>query len=119
MKTLFAALTLCFLCAACHAAPTIDAADASKHVRETATVKGLVFGVHRSKAGNIFLNIGGNYPYQAFTAYIPSNAASAFPNADSLFRKTVVVTGKITIYKGKPEIIVTKPEQISIAGARH
>jgi hypothetical protein len=31
----------------------------------------MINGVHQSGKGNIFLNMGGNYPSQAFTAWIP------------------------------------------------
>ena len=48
------------------------AAEAAKHVGEIATITDKVDGVHQSGKGNIFLNVGGKYPNQAFTAFIPS-----------------------------------------------
>ena len=68
---------------------------------------------HQSGKGNIFLNMGGKYPNQAFTAFIPAGSASQFSNAQQYDGKTVAVTGKIQLYKGKPEIIVNSPSQIS------
>ena len=93
--------------------PTYTPAEAAKHVGETATVTGKVDGFHQSGKGNIFLNMGGAYPNQAFTAFIPSGSAAQFANAQQYEGKTVSVSGKIQLYKGKPEIIVTSSGQIS------
>jgi len=57
--------------------------------------------------------MGGKYPNQAFTAFIPSAGAAQFPQPQQYEGRTVAVSGKITLYKGKPEIIVTSPAQIS------
>src|SRR5437660_2176513 len=86
--------------------------EAAKHVGETATITGAVDGVHQSSKGNIFLNMGGKYPNQAFTAWIPSASAGQFSNPQQYEGKTVAVSGKITLYRGKPEIIVTSPSQV-------
>jgi DNA/RNA endonuclease YhcR with UshA esterase domain len=56
--------------------------------------------------------MGGKYPNQAFTAYIPSSSAAQFSNAQQYEGRTVAVSGKITLYRGKPEIIVTSPSQL-------
>jgi len=87
--------------------------EAAKHVGETVTVTGKVESFHQSGKGNIFLNMGGAYPNQAFTAFIPSGSAGQFTNAQQYDGKTVSVSGKIQLYKGKPEIIVNSPSQIS------
>jgi DNA/RNA endonuclease YhcR with UshA esterase domain len=92
---------------------TYSATEAAKHVGETATVTDKVDGVHQSGKGNIFLNMGGKYPNQTFTAFIPSGGAAQFTNAQQYDGKTVSVSGKIQLYKGKPEIIVNSPSQIS------
>ena len=87
--------------------------ETPKHVGETATVTGTVDGVHQSGKGNIFLNMGGKYPNQAFTAFIPSSSSAQFTNPQQYEGRTVAVSGKIQLYKGKPEIIVNSPSQIS------
>ena len=111
LLTLFAAI-----CAASISAqtPNYTAADAAKHVGEIATVTDKVDGVHQSGKGNIFLNMGGKYPNQAFTAFVPSSSAAQFSNPQQYDGKTVAVSGKITLYRGKPEIIVTNVSQIII-----
>jgi hypothetical protein len=93
---------------------TYTATEAAKHVGETATVTDRVDGVHQSGKGNIFLNMGGKYPNQAFTAWIPSASAAQFSNPQQYEGQTVSVSGKITLYHGKPEIIVTNVSQIII-----
>jgi DNA/RNA endonuclease YhcR with UshA esterase domain len=113
-KTLFPFFAL--VCAASTIAQTSNypAREAAKHVGETATITDTVDGVHQmSGKGNIFLNMGGKYPNQAFTAFIPSSSAAQFSNPQQYEGRTVSVSGKITLYKGKPEIIVNSPSQIS------
>src|SRR5207249_6965232 len=83
MKTkTFLALFVCALAAPAiaQAPATYTAAEAAKHVGEIATVTDRVNGVHQSGRGNIFLNMGGKYPNQAFTAWIASANAAQFSN---------------------------------------
>ena len=101
------------MCAACAQSSNYTACDAAKHVGETATITDTVEGVHQSGKGNIFLNMGGKYPNQCFTAFIPSSSAPQFTNPQQYEGRTVAVSGKITLYKGKPEIIVNSPSQIT------
>ena len=89
------------------------AVEAAKHVGETATITDRVDGVHQSGKGNIFLNMEGKYPNQAFTAFIPSSSAGQFSQPQQYEGRTVSVSGKITLYHGKPEIIVNSRSQIS------
>jgi len=113
-KTLLAIFAV--ICAASITAqtPNYTVADAAKHVGEIATVTGKVDSFRQLAKGHIFLNMGGAYPNQAFTAFIPAGSASQFPNAQQYDGKTVAVTGKIQLYKGKPEIIVNSPSQITV-----
>jgi DNA/RNA endonuclease YhcR with UshA esterase domain len=113
-KLLLALLALtCAALAIAQAPPTYTAVEAARHVGETATVTDRVDGVHQSGKGNIFLNMSGKYPNQAFTAFIPSANAAQFSQPQQYEGRTVAVSGKITLYRGKPEIIVTSPSQIA------
>jgi len=58
--------------------------------------------------------MGGKYPNQVFTAFIPSSSSAQFSNPQQYESRTAAVSGKITLYKGKPEIIVNSPSQISV-----
>jgi hypothetical protein len=89
--------------------------DAAKHVGETAVVQGVVSHVKvDAHDGSILVDFGPMYPNQVFTAYIVAANAKNFPNPERLVGKTVIVNGKIALYKGKPEIRVTQALQLQI-----
>jgi hypothetical protein len=58
--------------------------------------------------------MGGKYPNQAFTAFIPAKSAGQFPDVQNYNGKTVAMSEKITIYRGKPEIVVSSPTQLRL-----
>src|SRR5437879_4667017 len=105
IAVLIAAVSLCFA----QESKTCSASEAAKHGGETATLTDKVANVFESKAGNVFLNFGARYPNQVFTAFIPKDSADQFPNAKELDGHTVSITGKIVLYKGKPEIVLDHP----------
>ncbi len=95
-------------------ADTISPTEASRHIGEIATVEGQVSQVHiDARSGVTFLNMGGRYPSNAFTGVIFSDYAGQFPGVGSLEGQVVRITGKLKLYKGKPEIILRKGSQIS------
>jgi DNA/RNA endonuclease YhcR with UshA esterase domain len=104
---------VCATFAVAQATSNYSPEEAARHVGETATVMGTVDGFHQSGKGNIFLNMGGKYPNQVFTAFIPSASAAQFANAQEYEGRTIAVTGKIELYQGKPEIRVTSQSQIT------
>lgn len=63
-----------------------------------------------------YINFGKPYPNTTFTAVIFESDLKNFKYtpAEYLKDKTICITGKVVIYKGKPEIIVKKEEQIKI-----
>ena len=63
-----------------------------------------------------YINFGKPYPNTTFTAVIFEGDLPNFKYtpSDFLKDKNVCITGKVVIYKGKPEIIVSKEEQIKI-----
>jgi hypothetical protein len=61
-----------------------------------------VTGVHESKTGHIFLNMGDRYPNRLFTGFIPKDSADQFPDATELIGQTVSI-GRIVLYKGQAE----------------
>jgi DNA/RNA endonuclease YhcR with UshA esterase domain len=96
-------------------AETIMPSDASSHVGEHVTVEGIVTEVHHAASGRAaFLNMGGRYPNNVFTAVIFADDAPKFPGIDLLQGKTVDITGTITLYKKRPEIILNDAQQIKI-----
>jgi DNA/RNA endonuclease YhcR with UshA esterase domain len=117
-KQFVAAIVITLICVAAltevpgQAGAVYAAAEAAKHIGENATITDKVDGVHQSGKGNVFLNMGGRYPNQAFTAFIPAGSAAQFPEVQHYQGRTVAVSGKITLYRGKPEIVVTSPSQV-------
>jgi hypothetical protein len=57
-----------------------------------------------SKSGNTFLNIGASYPNQTFTGWIPpASAVSKSSVLSDVEGQKVKITGRIEMYKGKPD----------------
>jgi DNA/RNA endonuclease YhcR with UshA esterase domain len=101
--------------AAAQTTTVIPANEAAAHIGEYATVEGVVAKVFTSKSGNTFLNIGATYPNQTFTGWIPSaSAMSKSPLLSDIEGKHVKITGRIEIYKDKPEIRINAASQLEI-----
>jgi exonuclease VII large subunit len=92
---------------------TIFDSDAAKHVGETVSVRGLVAGVYTSKSNTTFINFGKAYPHHTFSAVIFSGAAARFKDPQTWDGYVITVTGKIKSYKGKPEMVLDSPSQVT------
>jgi DNA/RNA endonuclease YhcR with UshA esterase domain len=93
--------------------------EAYKYVGETKTVCGTVTSATyavRSRGKPTFLNLNKPYPNHIFTIVIWGSNRDKFKNPPEVFfkRKEVCVTGLITTYRGKPQIEVEEPSQITI-----
>lgn len=100
-------------------ASTITAAEAANHVGEQQTVCGMVTSTHfasGSRGQPTFINLDRPYPNQIFTVMIWGSDRPNFPNAPEVYYrgKGVCVTGLIKSYRGKPEIIASRPDQIRL-----
>lgn len=112
MKTIIA-ICILTLGATPALAETIQPTDAQAHVGQTATIEGTVSEVHfANRSETTFIDFGGTYPDNAFTAVILKEDAAKFPSVEGLTGKTVDVTGSIDLYKGKPEIILRSADQL-------
>lgn len=86
---------------------------AGKHIGENGTVKGYVADVNkREKVW--YLNFDDKYPNNTFTGVIFPRNFDAFPDAEQYEGKTVEISGEISEYNGKPQIILNDPSQIKI-----
>jgi len=72
----------------------------------------VVAKVFTSKSGNTFLNIGAAYPNQTFTGWIPPVSKS--PTLAGIEGKRVKITGRVELYKGKPEIRINAASQLEV-----
>jgi len=65
--------------------------------------------------GNTFLNIGATYPNQTFTGWIPpASPVSKSALLSDIEGKHVKITGRIEMYKGKPEIRINAASQLKV-----
>jgi hypothetical protein len=103
--------------AAAVVAPTADAApvaidikDVANHIDQVVTVSGTVFGF-KALSGLTLVNLGAAYPDQLLTVVLKGEAIAI---ADGLDGKTIRVKGKVELYKGKPEIVVTEKGKVTV-----
>ena len=96
-------------------AETIQPDEALRHSGQVVTVEGVVSDVHHATSGRVtFIEIGGRFPNNPFTAVIFSDDANKFPDVDALDGKTVDITGTIKNHKNRPEIILNDANQVKV-----
>jgi DNA/RNA endonuclease YhcR with UshA esterase domain len=114
--TLFT-LILAFFTVKVSAQTILTAKDAAKHINETVTITGKIYSGKLIASNNMtLLDVDGFNPNQALTIMIDGANRGKFkgkPEEDYKGRE-VTVKGKIIDFKGKPEIVVTDPEQIKV-----
>ena len=89
------------------------AIEAKEHTGAEGTVVGVIVEVNKTEKV-VHLNFEKPYPAESFSAVVFSGKTNGFPEFDTLKNKTVEVSGKITQYKGKPEIVLTNVSQLKI-----
>ena len=99
------------------APPVIEAAEASNYVDKVVTVRGKVADakyLESSTSKPTLLNFDAPHPKETFTVMIPQAVREKFDDLPEAmyFRKTIEVTGKVTLYRGKAQIQLTDPSQI-------
>jgi DNA/RNA endonuclease YhcR with UshA esterase domain len=116
MKKLF--LSVMIFCAAVISASAqkITPDDAAKHIGETVTICGKIYGGKYFDNGNkmTLLNMGAAYPKSPLTIVINAEDRKNFKNApeDFFSNKTVCITGVVKEYKGKPQIFIQSEEDL-------
>ena len=93
--------------------------DAAKHIGETVKVCGKVFGgrfFETSKDAPTLLNVGAAFPASPFTIMIPKDVRIKMGTTPEieLKDKNVCVTGKVILFKEKPEIIINDAAQLTL-----
>lgn len=91
-------------------AKSIDIHEAAKHVDENVAVCGVVYG-YKNLGSMTLVNLGAAYPNQLMTVVLRGEARNAYEGIDG---KAICVTGKVEMYKEKPEIVVTNTKQLSV-----
>ena len=111
-RILFLPVFFILLLSAGYAQEKISAKEAGNYIGKTVTVVDTVNQVYKSKKGDYFLDMAGDYPDNAFTGVIFSSDASKFDSVESYEGKVVEITGKVKEYQGKVEIIVKKRSRL-------
>jgi len=114
LRILRIALAAFLASSASAAALTITDREASAHMGQTVTVVGVVTGTHVTLKGTEFLDFGPRYPGEDLTAVIFASSASQFGDVNQYYGKKLAVTGTIESYKGRTEIILRSPNQLSV-----
>jgi endonuclease/exonuclease/phosphatase family metal-dependent hydrolase len=94
--------------------PSVNWENAYKVAGRTAYVSGFIIGVGSSKTIN-FLNFDEERPGK-FTGIIRNKYWKNFPRSlKSMYgRKLVRIRGPVTLYRGKPQIQISSPDQIEV-----
>lgn len=96
-----------------NAPPKIPAEKAKDHIGDNAIVTGKVAEV--SKAEKLVrLNLGKGYPNQTFTVVVFATKTNLFGDFDNLKGKDIEATGKIADYHGRPQMVLTASNQLSV-----
>lgn len=93
--------------------PYITSKEVKLHIGDSLTVKGFIADVYLSDKV-AYLNFENKFPKNLFSCAIFENKFLAFGDLAVYKNKTAEVTGKITTYKNKPQIILTSKDQIRI-----
>lgn len=91
--------------------------SAKYHIDELTTICGIVSGTHTTATQTTLINFGNPFPNNSFTAAIMAKDTAKFSEYNpirNLENLKVCVTGRIRMYKDKPEIILKSANQIRI-----
>jgi hypothetical protein len=119
MKSLFVFL-FTILAISAYAQTEIKLEDISKHVGDSVKVRGKIFGakyLESAKNSPTFLNVGAAYPNQLLTIVIWGDVRKKLGYAPEDIRNpspVAIITGKVELYKDKPQIVIYDPAQLVI-----
>jgi hypothetical protein len=116
-QILFILFTFCII-SMVRGQTSIKLEEVTSHIGDSVTVCGKVSGMRyfeNSKDKPTFLNIGGKYPNQQLTVVIWESVRVLFTGkVEDLVDKDICITGRIILYKERPEIVIVKPEQVVV-----
>jgi DNA/RNA endonuclease YhcR with UshA esterase domain len=105
------------ICIETAASDVVNPSDAVAHVGNQVAVCGVVSEVRHVKSAKgspIFINFGGSYPNHRFTAVAwEKNSFVLPPEWAQLAGASLCVSGRVELYRGRAEIELTSPAQIS------
>jgi DNA/RNA endonuclease YhcR with UshA esterase domain len=102
-------ISLIVFCTLSLAQTEISLSQAKDNIDKIVTVTGIVDQITHTRTDTWFINMGGKYPNNAFTAVIFKSDVDKFKNPKDLEGITIEVKGEIKEYRGTPEIILNDP----------
>ncbi len=91
---------------------TYDYTDALAHIGEYSSVRGTLVKAYTSKTGTVFLDFCASYKTCQFSGVIFADDAKKFGDLSRYEDTTVTLTGKISSYEGKAQIVLSDPSQL-------
>ena len=91
----------------------IDYTEAPAHVGDIASVRGTLIDAYTSASGTVFLDFCKSYKSCPFSGVIFADDVKAFGDLSRYAGQTVILTGKISSYQDKAEIILSEVSQLS------
>jgi len=91
----------------------IDYTQAGAHIGDYASVRGTLVGAYTSASGTVFLDFCKSYKTCPFSGVIFADDAEKFGDLSRYNGTVVTLTGKISSYQDKAEIILSDPSQLS------
>jgi len=92
---------------------TIDYTDAPAHIGDLASVRGTLVEAYASASGTVFLDFCKSYKTCPFSGVIFADDVKKFGDLSRYNGTVVTLTGKISSYQDKAEIILSDPSQLS------
>jgi len=102
-----------------YAQKEIKLEELKEHIGDSVKVQGIISGVsflENSKNTPTFISVGASYPSQLLTVVIWGDVRSKLVIAPSTkdAGNKIIVSGKVEIYKDKPQIVIKDIKQLEI-----
>ncbi len=91
----------------------ISSQEVKFHIGDSLTIRGYVADIYLSDKV-AYINFENKFPKNIFSCAVFENRFNDFGDLSKYKEKTVEVTGKITTYKNKPQVILNSKDQIRI-----
>lgn len=96
--------------------PRVDATDGralKQNLLREVEARGVVRRVQATRSGGHFNLEFGNQPKSSLTVFVPRHAVHRFGDLLAWKGKAVRIRGPVFLYRGRPEIQLTRPSQVS------
>ena len=96
----------------------VDWRDAARYYGQQVAVEGVIVRIGKSRTGDVtFLNFDPDYQHTLTLVIFPEDAARfPAPPEEMFLHRRVRAVGTVQEYRGAPEMIIRRPEQIEILG---